>query len=133
MYAAAAMKKSPALWLLVISSCLGAGCSTTVTNLTPSTQARNAAGLYPFEVMYDTTQQVVRKDSITPYVLIAGQSYPMQPTLDLPNRWETLVPIPGNREFVTYQFKFNYDYNGIPKRQRSSRLSSPYQVQIVDK
>jgi hypothetical protein len=127
------MKTSLVLSLLALGSLLGAGCATTVTNLTPSSQKRTANGLYPFEVMFDTTQQCVRKESVTPSVLIGGEVYPMQKTLGIGNRWETLIPVPGEKEFVSYQYKFNYEYNGIPRRGRSSKLSPPYQVQIQDR
>jgi hypothetical protein len=117
----------------LLSSLLLSGCTTTVTNLTPSTQKRNANGLYPFEVIFDTTEQCIRKETVAPYVLIGSQMYPMQPTMLLKNRWETLAPIPADREYVSYQYKFNYEYNAIPSRGRSSKLSPPFQLQILDR
>ena len=128
------MKKK--LWqvsALVLSSLLFAGCATTITNLTPSTERRNPSGLYPFEVTLDTGQQSIRKDTLTPFVLIGSQAYAMQPTLGLKNRWETLVPIPADKEYVNYQFKFNYLYNAIPRPRPGSKLSPPYRLQIVEK
>jgi hypothetical protein len=119
--------------LALFSSLLLSGCTTTITNLTPSTQKRNANSLYTFEVVFDSTEQCIRDETITPYLLIGSQIYPMQHTLSIRNRWETLAPIPPDREYVSYQYKFNYDYNRIPRRGRTSKLSPPYQVQIVDK
>jgi hypothetical protein len=120
------------LWLLLLFPLLLAGCATTVTNLTPSTQQRSATGFYPIEVAIDTRQQSLQQETMTPYVLIGAQSYPMQPTMMLNNRWETLVPVSGDREYVTYQFKIDYDYLGIPNRQKGSKLSAPYQLRILD-
>jgi hypothetical protein len=127
------MKKNfRSMALLLLFPLILAGCATTVTNLTPTTQARKLNGLYPIEVAVDTRQQSLQQETITPYVLIGAQSYPMQQTMLLKNRWETLVPIPADREFVSYQFKFDYEYLGIPRRQKGSKLSAPYQLRILD-
>ena len=109
------------------------GCATTITNLTPSTQKRNADGLYPVEVVLDTHQQSLVKESIAPYVIVDTNIYPMQPTMMLNNRWEALVPVPANRDVVNYRYKFDYDYRSIPRRQPGSKLSPPYQLRIIDK
>ncbi len=118
---------------VVLSSLFLAGCTTTITNLTPSTQKRNKDALYPVEVVFDTRQSVIRRDTLTPYVLVGSQIYPMQRTLDLKNRWETLVPVPPDKEYVNYRFKFDYDYKSIPRPKPGSILSVPYQMQILDR
>jgi hypothetical protein len=110
-----------------------AGCAITITNLTPREQIRNANGLYPFEATLDTTQQTVRKDSIQPSVIMGLESYPMRPTPMLKNRWETLVPIPPDKEYVNYQYKFDYEYHSIPQRKSGSKLSPPYQLHLKDR
>lgn len=107
------------------------GCATTtITNLTPSKVERNSSGLYQFEVALETRQQSLRQESLQPYVLIGLESYPMQPTPVLKNRWETLVPIPADESVVHYRYKFDYEYNSIPQRRKSSLLSAPYRLQI---
>jgi hypothetical protein len=80
----------------------------------------------------DTRQHAIRNDSIRAYVLVGGRTYPMQPTFMLSNRWETLVPISGDREYVNYQYKVNYDYNCIPHPNPGSKLSEPFHLQILD-
>ncbi len=126
------MKKLSSRALILLSSLLFAGCTTTITNLTPSTQPRAANGLYPIEVTLDTRDRCIRQETLKPYVLIGEEIYPMQPTFMLKNRWETLVPVPADKEYVNYRFKFNYDYRSIPKPHPGSRLSRPYQFQIKD-
>jgi len=123
--------RSLGVFLMVCLLC--SGCATTITNLTPSTQKRNPNGLYPFELDVQTTKYCIRKNTMQAYVLIDGRAYEMQPTFMLTNRWETLIPVPANREYVNYQFKVNYDYDQVPHPKASSKLSPPFQLQIVDR
>lgn len=109
------------------------GCSTTISNLTPSQQPRNSNNLYPFEVTYDTNQKTVRENTLRPFVMVGGELYPMEPVPMLQNRWEAHVPIPATTNYVYYRYKFDYDYDRIGKAGESSRLSPTYQLEIVDK
>jgi len=110
-----------------------AGCSTTITNITPSHVQRNANNLYPFEVAVETSQSSIRENSIKAFVVIGNDLYPMRNVQMLKNRWETLVPIPASTNYVYYRYKFDYTYDRIPSPANSSRLSSTYQLEIVDK
>ena len=125
-------KNSWPLWLLLLTPLLLSGCSTT-TNLTAETQKRHPNGLYSFEVALDSNLRTIRSSTLQPYVIIGSQAYPMQPTPLVKDRWETLVPIPADKEFVNYRFKFNYEYESIPHPKRSSKLSPPYQIHILDR
>jgi hypothetical protein len=118
--------------LLLITLCL-TGCATTITNLTPGHLPRSANNLYPFEVALESSQATIREDTFKAYVLIGQDIYPMQPVQMLKNRWETLVPIPASTNYVYYRYKFDYTYDRIPKPANSSRLSTTYQLEIVDK
>lgn len=108
------------------------GCATTLTNLTPRQQKRNANGVYPVEVMWDSQQANIVKDSIKGYVVVGEHAYPMQRSHMLTNRWETFLPVPADKEFVNYRYKFDYELLKIPVRQPSSKLSAPYQLQISE-
>jgi hypothetical protein len=57
----------------------------------------------------------------------------MQRTPLLTNRWETLVPIPTDKDSVIYRYKFDYEYQGFPARHPESRLSKVYQLFILEK
>lgn len=109
------------------------GCSTTISNLTPSQHPRNPDNLYPFEVTFDTNQKVVRENTLQPFVMIGTELYPMQAAPMLKNRWEAQVPIPANTNHVYYRYKFDYHYDRIPTPGEGSRLSPTYQLEIVDK
>ena len=126
------MKKMLPLLLLTVSL---TGCvsltNVSITNLTPSHVTRSDNGLYPFEAVWHSNQQSVRKDSIRAYVVIDMNFYPMQPTPIVKNRWETLVPIPAEMKHLSYHYKFDYEYNSIPTPQSNSKLSPSYQLEII--
>lgn len=107
-------------------------CSS-ITNLTPSRQARNAAGLYPVEVAWQTREQAIRPASVTPLVLVGLESYAMKPTPLVSNRWETLIPVPLDKNAVRYRFKVDYEVNAIPARRKNSLLSPEYKLEIIEK
>ena len=44
-----------------------------------------------------------------------------------------MIPVPGNKEYVSYRFKFDYDYRSIPRSRPGSQLSRPFQLHILDK
>lgn len=110
-----------------------AGCtSSQISNMSPKVVRRNADGLYPIEARWDSNQQALRPDSMTPYVIVNTEFYPMQRTALTTNRWETLVPVPAGQRFLNYRFKFDYLYNGFGERRANSRLSPTYQLEIAD-
>jgi hypothetical protein len=125
------MTKSLAGLLLLIVLLAGAGCST-VTNLTPSRQKREASGLYPFAVDFGTHRREIQKETLTPYVALGNELYPMEKSPGPYNRWETFVPIPADKKVVHYRYKFDYRFNTIPEPKPSSRLSDTYQLEIID-
>jgi hypothetical protein len=118
----------PLLPLLLLT-----GCAATFTRLTPLEQPRNPNNLYPVEVIFNSSQQTLRRDSIQPYVLADGQLYPLRPVVGVTNRWEGLVPVPASASGVGYRFKFDYLYNnwGTPPKPNSAS-SQLYKLKIVD-
>jgi hypothetical protein len=109
------------------------GCATSFTRVTPLQQPRNANNLYPVEVIFDSTQQSLRWDSIKPFVLANGELYPLRPVPVVNNRWEGFVPVPPTASSVTYRFKFDYLYNNIGTEPKPSSAVSPqYNLKIVE-
>jgi hypothetical protein len=119
--------------LAVLAGLVLSGCTTTITNLTPRQQPRSSNNLYPFEVQFETAQKSIRENTLQPYVLIGTELFPMKQAPVLKNRWEAIVPVPAATNFVYYQYKFVYKFDRIPTPGESSRLSDPYQLEIVDK
>lgn len=101
--------------------------------MTPSAQPRNTNNLYPVECGFNSQQQSLRWDSIQPYVLVNGQTYPMRPVPMVENRWEGLIPVPPTANTVTYRFKFDYLYNAFGNEpQKDSAWSSSYTLKVMD-
>ena len=123
------LKLGPAMLL----GLLLAGCTSTITNLTPSKQPRNDTGLYPIEVAWDSREQVVRPESLTPFVIVEFEAYKMRPTLGMQNRWETTIPVPTDKTVVPYHFRVDYHYNSYGQPKPGSKLSQGYKLEITDK
>ena len=120
-------------FLPLLPALLLTGCAATFTRLTPLEQPRNPNNLYPVELIFNSSQQAMRRDSIQPYVLADGQLYPLRPVVGVTNRWEGLVPVPASANGVNYRFKFDYLYNnwGTPPKPNSA-YSPEYKLQILD-
>ncbi len=109
------------------------GCASTFTRVTPLQQPRNANNLYPVEVIFDSTQQSLRWDSLKPYVLVNGELYPLRPVPIVKNRWEGFVPVAPTANSVIYRFKFDYLYNSMGTEPKPGSFASPqYKLNIVD-
>ena len=115
---------------LLLSAAIFAGCVTTVTNLTSTTQHRNPNNLYLIEYQWDTTQQTVRPQSIQPFVVVGFDTYEMRPTLKLTNRWEALVPISADKSVITYRFKVDYEFARFGAPGKASKASPEYKLYI---
>ena len=118
--------------VLCLLCVLLSGCaSTTITNLTPSQQVRNASGVYPIEVELLTQQQTLRHETIAPIIVVGGKTYPMRRTLKTDHRWEGTIPVAKDQIVISYHFKFDYDYARFGPSGRDSKLSPLYEMKVV--
>lgn len=112
---------------------LATGClQTRITNLTPRQVVRPPDGLVLFEAHWDSNQRAIREDSFQPYVVVGTEKHPLQRTPLTSNRWEALVPMPPDKRFVNYHFKFDYQVQGFGRRLPNSRLSAGYQLELLE-
>ena len=125
------MKKT--LSLLALAALL-AGCATTstITNLTATQQPRNATGIYTIEAQWDTNQQTVKGDTLTPAVVVGNDFIPMRRVRKTTNRWEANVPVPADKDFLLYRFRFDYDYAKFGPAGRGSRTTGDFRLSIAD-
>ncbi len=109
------------------------GCaSNNITNLTPTVQPRNAEGRYPVEAIWKSNQQSLKDETITPYVMIGLESFPMEPTPLVNNRWGAEIPITADQKHIYYRFKFDYQYRGFPGSRSDSVLSEEFRLDIAE-
>ena len=123
------MKASRVICLLSVS--LLVGCvQTTITNLTPHRMPRNTTGFYPVEMIWESNQAALRRETVKPVVLVGTNAYPMKRTQLLTNRWETLVPIGMKANELRYRIKVNWQFNAIPVPQANSQLSQEFLLRV---
>lgn len=110
------------------------GCTSSITNLTPSALPREASGLYHFETEWSTTQRTrnLASETIQAYVVIDQKFHPMERVGRMTNRWEAEVPIPAGRNPVFYRFKWDYGTAGFGKKIPNSLRSQEYRLEIIE-
>jgi hypothetical protein len=117
--------------LLLSLPVLLVSCATTsITNLTPTSYPRNPTGQYMVEMQINTTETTFLPSSVTPLVVVGFENYPMRPTKKTANRWEGLVPIPANKDAISYHFKVDYEYQKFGKTGKGSLLSPEYGLNV---
>lgn len=127
------MKQRISGWLTAGLLMITAGCSSTITNLTPTTLPGESSGLYHFETEWDTNQRSVglRASDIKAYVMVDGQFHPMQRVPGMTNRWEALVPLPKGRNPIFYQYKWEYPTAGWGHNNLNSHRSQLYRLEVA--
>ena len=108
------------------------GCSAKFTNLTPRALPRNEAGLYPFEVAMTSQEQALKWKTIQPTLRIGEDSYAMQPTPLMTNRWEVVVSLAPETKVINYRFQFQFLKQGMKREIADSASSGYYSLQITD-
>jgi len=118
---------------VVLLALVLAGCASSFTNLDPQIRERNAANQYPVETSLDSSREDIRWNSIRPRIIVGTESYPMNPTPLMTNRWEGYVPVPPGADVVRYHYKFDFDYNAFGKPKHDSIESPEYTLRIKEK
>jgi hypothetical protein len=120
-------KLSPILLLAIFL----AGCATTnITNLTPTQYPRNPSGQYLVEMQIDSDQQTLRPDTITPWVVVGDQKYPMKQTRKTMNRWEAMIPVGADKSGIAFHYKVDYLYNKFGKPGQGTLRSPDFPLVI---
>ena len=127
------MPKMKKIFILLLVPLALAGCSSSITNLTPSRLGRNSDGTYRVEAAWQTTEQTIRPESLKPLVMVGLESYPMHPELVVSNRWEAFVPVPAEQNLIHYWFRFDFLRNAISAPVEDCKTSQGFTLEIVDK
>jgi uncharacterized protein YceK len=124
-------KINKVLFLLLLPAVL-AGCSS-IVNLTPSQYPRDPSGYYRVEAEWNSSEEAVRPDSFKPVVLIDFNAYPMRPVPLVEDRWEAFIPVPNDKDFILYRYKFDFAEDALFKPRQNSLMSSSYELHVVPK
>ncbi len=90
-----------------------AGCdSVTLTNLTPTSMPENPSQIYTFTLRIAKRTNTIPAASITPHLVIDGQSFEMKPSAIGEGLYEFDYQLPANRDEVAYYFLVNYTVEG---------------------
>ena len=54
----------------------------------------------------------------------------MRPVLLVLNRWEAFIPVPADKDFILYHYKFDFMDYAFGKPKGDSLMSSTYQLNI---
>ena len=73
------MSKMKKILMLGILPLALAGCTSTITNLTPAHAMRSSDDTYRVEASWRTTEQAIRLETISPSVMVGTDFYPMRP------------------------------------------------------
>jgi hypothetical protein len=123
------MSKINKLCFLLLLPAVLAGC-TSITNLTPTQYPRDASGYYRVETMWQSRRAVIRPESFKPLVVVDFKTYPMRRVPMVEDRWEAFIPIPPDKNFIRYHYKFDFVDDGFYKARADSLMSAPYQLRI---
>jgi hypothetical protein len=119
---------------LLAALVLAAGCTSRMSNLTPTASPRESSGLYHFETEWTSTQRTrnLRQSDIRAFVIVEEQVHPMERIPGMTNRWEADVPLPAGKNPVFYHFKWEYVTAGFGANIPNSIRSEVYRLEVVE-
>ena len=127
------MTRQTGILTIFLTALLLGGCArATLTNLTVNSQPRDANGLYRVEIIWENNDHSVRHETVKPVVLVGTNTFPMQRTALVSNRWESLVPVPTYAPGVAYRIRIDWKFNAVPVPEANSKMSKSFQLQIKD-
>jgi hypothetical protein len=128
------MTRQTGILIVFLAALLLGGCARAMlTNLTVSQQPRDPNGLYRVEIIWENTANGVHHETVHPVVLVGTNSFPMQRTALVSNRWETLLPVAADAAGVAYRVRVDWEFNAIPVPEANSKMSGAFQLIIKDK
>lgn len=114
-----------AIVLLVVT-----GCNLTITNLTPATVPANPSQIYTITGSFQPKTSNILRDSITPRIIIDGQSYKMNHSPVNGDIWEFDYQLPAGRQSASYYFIADFRTEGQTSS-RPTEVSSELQTMNI--
>jgi hypothetical protein len=116
----------PACGAGLVAALLG-GCATMgLTDLTPSSLPENPSGIYTFTLRVSPKSSTVVPDSITPHIVVGGESHDMQKSDAVPGIYEFDYRLPAGQDNIGYYYLVGYQTEGngnVANRQAYSGLA----------
>jgi hypothetical protein len=89
------------------------GCSTmSLTNLTPSSLPENPSEIYTFTLRVIPKNDTVVRESISPHIIVDGQTHDMKPSAIAPMIYDFDYQLPPARTEIAYYYLVDYKVQG---------------------
>ena len=109
------------------------GCDLRITNMTPETVSENPSGYYDILVSIEPTGSDVIPGSIEPYIVIDGQTYPMEPSGMGPNIYKYEYRLPADRREARYYFQIDYQLEKNNVTTRRQEITDIQDFRLTDR
>ncbi len=106
-------------------------CNFTITNLTPETVPQNPSQIYTITASFRPDSSRIERASITPRIVIDGQSYKMSKSELRGDIWEFDYQIPAGRASASYYFICNYTVDGHQAGTEPAEIYSDLQTMKI--
>ena len=117
----------------LFASLLLVGCDLRITNLTPETVPENPSGYYDIQVLIEPTGSKVLADTIEPFIVIDGQTFPMRPSAAGPNIFEYEYRLPPNRREARYYFQVDYQMEKNQVATKHQEITDVQEFRLTDR
>ena len=86
------------------------GCSVAIINTTPKEMPRSASGVYELSARIALTDALIDRNSIATFIIIDGETYPMNPHPYGGGFYQYQYRLPAERSKAFYYFELQYQY-----------------------
>ncbi len=109
------------------------GCDLRINNLTSETVPENPSGYYDIEVSIEPSGSKVVPGSVDPYIVIDGQTYPMEPSPRGPHIYKYEYRLPADRSEARYYFQINYELEKNQVTTQRQEITPVQQFRLTDR
>ncbi len=109
------------------------GCDLRITNMTPENVPENPSGYYDILVSIEPTGSDVIADSIKPYIVIDGQTYPMEASTRGPHIYKYEYRLPADRREARYYFQIDYELEKNQVTTRRQEITDVQNFRLTDR
>ncbi len=109
------------------------GCDLRVNNMTPETVPENPSGYYDIVVSIEPASNKVIADSIEPFIVIDGQTFPMEASARGPHIFEYEYRLPPNRSEARYYFQIDYELDKNQVSTRRQEITDLQEFRLTDR